>query len=235
MPIRWEKLAGDTDKFAVKMAFASDPDDGRGIDPDAAISWGGIQLWVKSQNLCAHQEDGERLDSVHWYLLPLVEWLVQHWSFLHEEHPPAGGAEDTARASLQPAIELKKARLHPRDGARHGWWRRHALRAAREGGLFPDVVLRRAGSEIEISWGNSRIQGMPRHFSFDVVEPGFARFQQAEVTEPLYEVVSGAGRFLASRAAASDRIQQLNREIQALRPVHGRMAPTAPDSEPSGT
>ena len=149
MQIRWEKLAGDIDKFAVKMAFGPDPDDGRSIDPDVSVSWGGFQLWVKGRNLCAHQEEGERFDSVYWYLLPLVEWLAHQSSFLlPEEHPPAGVAEDTARASLQetrfaqPAIELKKGRPDPWGGARHGWWRRHAIRAAREGGLFPDVLLR---------------------------------------------------------------------------------------------
>ena len=76
---------------------------------------------------------------------------------------------------------------------------------------------------------------MPGHFAFDVVGPGCARFRQTEVTEPLYEVVSHAGGYLESRATASDRIRKLNREIRALRQVHGCMAPTSPDSEPSGT
>ena len=223
MPIRWEKLAGDTSRFAVKMAFAPDPDDGQGMDPDVSVSWGGFQLWVEGKNLCAHQEEGERTDYVHWYLLPLVEWFARQWNpLLHEERLPARNVADTAWASLRqtrfppPAIELEEGSASAWESAWHGWWRRHAIRAAREGGLFPDVVLRRSRDEIEVSWGGSRSQGMPRHFSFDAGS-GFASFRPGEVAEPLYDVVSGAGEYLACLAPESERLRKLNRKIRALR------------------
>ena len=38
MTTRWENLAGDTGVFALKLAFASDPDAGRGIDPETGAS-----------------------------------------------------------------------------------------------------------------------------------------------------------------------------------------------------
>ena len=227
MPIQWEKLAGDTSRFAIKMAFSPDPDDGQGIDPDVSVSWGAFQLWAGGKNLCAHHEQGERTEYVHWYLLPLVEWFTCHWDpLLHEEHLPVGDAADTAWASLHetrfppPAIEMKEERADEWECAWQGWWNRHAIRAAREGGLFPDVVLRRSGNEIEVSWGDSRIQGMPSHFAFDVAEAGCARFRPREVAEPLYGVVSGAGKYFESRAPASERIRALNRDIRALRTRH---------------
>lgn len=227
MSTRWENLAGDTSTFALKVVFSADPDDGQGVDPDLSISWGGFQLWVKGQNLCAHQEEGERIGYVHWYLLPLVEWFAHQWDpLLHEEHLPVGDAADTAWASLHKtrfppsAFEMKEGRADAWERAWQGWWSRHAIRAAREGGLFPDVVLRRSRNEIEVSWGNSRIQGMPSHFAFDVAEAGCARFRPREVTEPLYDVMSGAGRYLESRAPASERIRTLNRDIRALRTRH---------------
>ena len=224
MRIRWEKLAGDTDRFALRMAFASDPDDGREIDSDVSVSWGGFQLWTKGQNLCAHQEEGERVDYVHWYLLPLLEWFASQWHpLMHEERMPVTNSEATAWESLRetrfpPTIELEQDRANAWESAWQGWWRRHAIRAARQGGLFPDVVMRRSGNEIEISWGDCRIQGMPSHFAFEIAEPGCARFRPTEVTEALYEVVSGAGRYLESRAPVSERIKRLNREIRRLRP-----------------
>lgn len=44
MTIRWGRLAGDTGVFALKLAFASDPDEGRGIDPETKASWGSFQI-----------------------------------------------------------------------------------------------------------------------------------------------------------------------------------------------
>ena len=97
MPIQWEKLAGDTSRFAIKIAFSPDPDDGQGIDPDVSVSWGAFQLWAGGKNLCAHHEQGERTEYVYWYLLPLVEWFTCHWyPLLHEEHLPVGDAAGTA-------------------------------------------------------------------------------------------------------------------------------------------
>ena len=102
MTIRWERLAGDTGVFAMKLAFASDPDEGRGIDPETKASWGSFQIWVQGRNLCAHREEGEAIDSVHWYLLPLLEWFARSWDPLfHEERLPTKNAGDTAWESLR--------------------------------------------------------------------------------------------------------------------------------------
>ena len=54
-------LAGDTRRFAIRLAFGPDPDEGRGADRDMSLSWGSFQLWVEGRNLCAHMEQGERL------------------------------------------------------------------------------------------------------------------------------------------------------------------------------
>ena len=227
MSTRWEKLAGDTSTFAFKVAFSPDPDDGQGIDPNVSVSWGGFQFWVEGRNLCAHQEEGERIDYVHWYLLPLLEWFVRRWNpLLHEERLPARNAADTAWASLREtrfppsAIELEEVRANAWESAWQGWWKRHAIRAAREGGLFPDVILRRVRDQIEISWGSNRSQGTPSHFTFDAAESGFATFEPREVAEPVYGVVSEVGEYLASIAPASERFRALNREIRALRTPH---------------
>ena len=98
----WERLAGDTDVFAVKLAFRRDPDDGMGASFEEKLSWGSFQIWAKGSNICLHMEEGETVESVHWYLLPLLEWLSSNWEFLlHEERLPARNAGDDAWASLQ--------------------------------------------------------------------------------------------------------------------------------------
>ena len=142
---------------------------------------------------------------------------------MHEERLPVRSAATTAWGSLRetrfppPAIELDAERANAWESAWQAWWQRHAIRAAREGGLFPDVLIRRVANEIEVSWGDDRVQGTPSHFAFDVAQPGCARFPPTEVANPLYEVVSGAGSYLESRAPDSRRIKSLNREIRALR------------------
>ena len=224
MTTRWESLAGDTSVFALKLAFASDPDKGRDIDPETGASWGSFQIWVRGRNLCAHREEGERIDSVHWYLLPLLEWFARNWDpLLHEERLPAKNAGDTAWESLRatrfppPAIEDDEGRASAWESAWHGWWSRHALQAAREGGLFPDIVFRRLRDQIEASWGSVRAAGMPDHYQFTESERGCATLPPQSVAEPLHDVLSQAGKYLLSSMPGSRRIKALNRRLRGLR------------------
>jgi hypothetical protein len=59
MGIRWEKLVGDTSKFAIKLAFSDDPDLGEGATREESASWGSLQIWVSDANICAHHTQGE--------------------------------------------------------------------------------------------------------------------------------------------------------------------------------
>jgi hypothetical protein len=101
MTVRWEKFTGSTDVFAIRLSFSPDPDEGIAIDPDESASWGRLQLWVKGQDLCAHVDQGELLEGVHWYMLSFLEWLVAAWNpLLHEERLPNRNIGDTAIESL---------------------------------------------------------------------------------------------------------------------------------------
>ena len=92
---RWKCLAGDTRAFGFKIAFIEDPDGQQGVSADIAPSWGAFQIWVNGQNLCSHWEEGERVESAHWYLLPLLEWFARHREFLlHEERLPCEAVGD---------------------------------------------------------------------------------------------------------------------------------------------
>ena len=224
MTTRWERLAGDTGVFALKLAFASDPDEGRGIDPETGASWGSFQVWVQGRNLCAHREEGEGIDSVHWYLLPLLEWFTRNWDpLLHEERLPVENAGHTAWESLRAtcfpplAIEDDERKASNWEGVWQDWWSRHALPAAREGGLFPDIVFRRLRDQIEVSWGSVRTAGMPDHYQFTESERGTARLPPQSVAEPLHDVLSQAGKYLSSSMPDSKRIEALNRKLRGLK------------------
>ena len=221
MAVRWEKLAGDTATFAVKVAFFDDPDSGQGADADTSKSWGGFQLWVEGRNLCAHEEDGERVEFVHWYLLPLLEWFVNNWNpLLHEERVPCQNMGDDGWNALRhnrfaPAA-LDEKEENAWDAAWQGWWLRHALQASSEGGIFPDVVLRRFRDAVEISWGPVSGQGVPDHFGFANPGPASALLDPRAVGEPLYEVLSDAVAYLANVLPESSRYRQLKASVRRL-------------------
>ena len=124
MAIHWERLAGDTSAFAIRIAFMDDPDEGQGASTDASLSWGAFQIWVNGWNLCAHLEEDERVESAHWYLLPLLEWFVDQWNPLLHLEGAAAYLSSIAPESSRIA-ELKRAipglRMPQQDDSRVMW------------------------------------------------------------------------------------------------------------------
>ena len=240
MSTRWERLAGDTDVFAIKVGFMDDPDDGRAVDTDLGVSWGAFQIWVQGTNLCAHLEAGETVESSHWYLLPLLEWLAHSWDpLLHEERLPcANNAADGWTAlhrNALPSPALDVAEEEDWEASWQQWWSRHAIVAASEGGVFPDVVFRRCRDSVEVSWGHCRSVGVPEHVSFLANGPGAVRLPSKDVAEPLYEVVEACADYLSRISPDSPRLRDLNRAIRGIakRRVDGRLiwlAGVDPDS-----
>ena len=223
MTLQWERLAGNTGRFAIRMAFAADPDDGEGIDGATGLSWGCFQLWVEGRNLCAHMEQGERVDSVHWYLLPLLEWFAENWNpLLHEERLPVKNRGSTAWRSLEdtkvppPALWVDEERAFEWSRVWQDWWQRHCLRSCREGGLFPEVVFRRHRDTVEVSWGPVRNAGTPHHFHFMECSTGVARLQPREVAEPLHDMLTAACEHLLSLDGKSVRFRALKDALHRL-------------------
>ena len=230
MPTRWERLAGDTDVFAVKVGFMDDPDEGRAVDTDLCVSWGSFQIWVQGTNLCAHLEEGETVESAHWYLLPLLEWIARSWNpMLHEERLPcANNAADgwtALRRNALPSPALDEGEEETWEAAWQQWWSRHAIAAASDGGVFPDVVFRRFRDLVEVSWGPCHPVGVPEHVSFLANGPEAVRLKPKNVAEPLYEVVKASADYLSRMSPDSARVKDLNRAIRgiATRRVDGRL------------
>jgi len=211
----FQRLAGDTSTFAFRLDFDRDPDEGKGAGLDEFASWGSFRIWVRGRNLCAHWEDGEEMGDVHWYLLPLLEWLVSNWnSLFHEGRLPLKTRSDDAWDSLRHAIE--RLELTEADESRlFEWKERHSLLACRDGGLFPDVVFRRLGSMVEVSWGECLLAGMPSHYRF-FESHGHDVFEPDVVAHPVYDVVSDAVGYLRKRCPESQRILQLQQSLSAL-------------------
>ena len=145
---------------------------------------------------------------------------MRQWNpLLHEERLPCEAADEAwtgLRGTRFPPPALDEGQESDWESAWHGWWSRHAIQAAREGGVFPDVIFRRFQDSIEISWGDSRSQGVPNHVNF-ALRPGVVRFEPNSVAEPLYDVLEGAAAYLASVAPHSSRVADLKLAIRRLR------------------
>ena len=222
MSMRWERFAGDTSLFAARLAFHRDPDDGESATADMAESWGAFQLWVRGRNLCAHIDQGEELRSCHWYLLPLLEWLCENWDPLfHEERPPAGrrgiwtASEVSGIASASAyAIEADETRLDEFE-QQYEWRERHTLRAARQGGIFPDVRFRRFRDQVEVSWTANPLPGAEDvHF---MSPAGTDYLSPSAVAHPLHEVLTSAAEWLHAQLPDSERCSTLVETVGALR------------------
>lgn len=219
MSTRWETLAGDTGRFAIKMGFLEDT---TSVDcqADLSASWGTLELWLNGANVCAHVEDGETVQAVHWYLLPLLEWLTTNWDpLLHEERLPIRNAGEDAVDSLY-RTRFPDRRLSGADALTHderwfSWRQRHALHAARDGGLFPEIFVRRWTDSIEVSWSNQAPVGAPSDFAF-LVPHGRAVLQPGEIAEPLFEVIRAAVEQLCRWVPDSQRLDDLRSCVATL-------------------
>lgn len=220
MTVRWERFAGSTDSFAIRLAFMPDPDSGAGADPADAASWGAVQFWVDGQNLCAHVDQGEVLQSAHWYLLPLLEWFAGNWNpLLHEEKLPNRNIAETASEALEltrnaPPLAGETETVSWEE-ERYEWRARHAIRTARSGGLLPNIVIRRLRDLIEISWNDEPLAGTPNGFRYSCTS-GAALLPPEQVAKPLFDVLVAATNYLLKEAPADERLARLRATLESL-------------------
>jgi Zn-dependent peptidase ImmA (M78 family) len=217
----WEMRAGDPTVFAFSIAFMRNP---HGDDDRATLeereSWGAFSLWVHGENLCAHIEQGQILDSAHWYMLPFIEWFVENWdALLHEERLPLLNAGLSAAAALsisrRPPLSLKDVDEFEWMDAWSAWWQRHCVRSSREGGLFPDLYVRRYRDLLELSTGTESLPGIPDDHVF--LSPN-RRYEldPIEIVDALFTVISSAAQELRRRLPSSPRIERLEAGIAGL-------------------
>lgn len=203
-----------------------DPDNGQAADPAESASWGALQIWVNGQNLCAHIDQGEVLQSSHWYLLPIIEWFIENWNpILHEERLPNRNASNTAVAALEetryPPRLTGEAEAFAWDEERYRWRHRHALRTARNGGLLPNVVIRRLRDTLEISWNDESLAGTPAGFRYSATN-GSALLNPEHVANTLYEVIAAAAEYLYEMLPDQKRVIELCTQVKTLRAPQAR-------------
>lgn len=216
MSIRWERLAGNTAQFAVRVSFLSDPHEGHGIDPDTGASWGALQLWVGGVNLSAHVDGGQPVEASYWYLLPFMEWCTSNWNaLLHEQRLPNPDSADAAEVR-KPWLDLADTDGMAFSQLEDDWdWRsRHSLRFARDGGIMPGVFLRRLRGDIEVSWHDRPLYGAEE---IKHVAPTGRDFVDVRlVASSLHQVLTEACAFLVEMRPESSRLNELSMNLARL-------------------
>jgi Zn-dependent peptidase ImmA (M78 family) len=217
----WEMKAGDSSVFALSLAFSPNP---HGSDDHATAdereSWGSFTLWAGSENLCAHFEQDEIIQSAHWYMLPFMEWLTENWDpLLHEERLPlqnagVSAAESLRRTQLAP-LSLKEVDEFEWLTTWSDWWSRHSVRAARDGGLFPDLYMRRYRDRLEISTGAETLAGVPSDFNF-LTPNRICYADLASSADAMWQVLSSATQELRRRLPESTRVEALAERVASL-------------------
>lgn len=182
---------GDPQRFEIAVRWTSDSEP-RARRP-AAYGWsmGDLRLTVADRVLTRFSRRGTQQGHVGWYLAPMFDWLASNWAaLLHEEDfawPERSGAPAiiACHRALDQTIGLRDPAGRARYKAAQAWYHRHALRSAAEGGLFPDLFIRRFVDDIELSWSAEAPLFAPDGFAF-AIEPGVARLTLDDVAGPLW-------------------------------------------------
>lgn len=218
-----DNLYGHKEEFAIGAQFYPDPDTEFPVEPLLGSTWGSLQIWVDGTNLCSHIDDGKIYESIDWYFLSLFEWFIENWNPLfHEERLPNRNDGSHAWLSLHrtaippPALEFNEGELDKWESWWQDWWFRHSIMSARDGGLFPDIVIRRFRDLLEVSWGGSNLPGVPEHFRFINTAPDFKLLNPELVAEPVFQLLTAVASHLLAILPDDDRVKALSDNVRKL-------------------
>lgn len=191
------KRFGNPELFEIAARWVRDTEPRERLPQEGGWSTGDLQITVGRQVLTARRHNDSESNYIAWYLAPLLEWLLHHWtSILHEENyawPESTGAP--AATAVFAALGRYIGSINEEEQLKYmaiqSWWKRHALRAADPSALFPDICFRRLGDDIEISWAGRQPQHAPAGFAL-TSPPGYATFEVAAVAKPLWEFLDWA-------------------------------------------
>ncbi len=185
---------GQAEKFEIAIQWVEDRDPPARRPAGYGWSMGHVELTVAGVNLTSNRVDQDQQSYVGWYLAPLLDWLANNWvPLLHEEHfswqeKSATPAAVACRRALNHWVGFRdpKGRETYRDI--QDWYRRHGLRSAAAGGLFPDLFIRRFADDIELSWSGDAPLFAPEGLTFES-GAGVSRLAVDDVAEPLWGVL----------------------------------------------
>lgn len=210
----------------IELSFENDPAPDRATAEECA-SWGALKIWANGYNLCTHYEAGELREAIHWNWWTLLRWLEANWNPLfHEQALPVRNAAEWAAEGMweinhPETFDCPLGWDEDAEVSADTWFRHHCLWSCREGGLLPNVVIRRLFDSAEVSWTNHTPPGAPDHFRFQLTSGG-VRLPVAEVAEPLHQFLTHSAEYVAcickthAASAFVKRVAELRAAKQTL-------------------
>jgi Zn-dependent peptidase ImmA (M78 family) len=199
----------------IELSFEDDPAPDQNTKDERA-SWGALKIWVNGYNLCTHYDSGELKEAVHWNWWSLLNWLQVNWDpLLHEQALPVRNAAEWAAEAMweinrPETFDTPQGWNDSAAQSADGWFRRHCLWACRDGGLVPNIAIRRFYENAEISWTSHSAPGAPAHFRFQLNDGGF-RLPVEEAASPLYQYLAHAVGYVAAKSGTPSALALVKR------------------------
>jgi Zn-dependent peptidase ImmA (M78 family) len=185
---------GDPSRFEIAVRWTRDSETRARRPASHGWSVGDLSITIANQVITRNRRGAALQAFASWYLSPIFDWLATNWAkLLHEEdfawtEKTGAPAVVACHLALDQWIAVSDEIGRKIYGDVQAWYRRHALRSAAEGGLFPDLFIRRFMDDIELSWSSESPLFAPDGFIF-ATEPGLARLAVSDVADPLWEAL----------------------------------------------
>ncbi|MGC6331480.1 ImmA/IrrE family metallo-endopeptidase [Rhizorhabdus sp. FW153] len=185
---------GDPNRFEIAMRWRKDAEPRHRRPAEYGWSIGDLRLTVGGTILTGNAIGESPREFVSWYLLPIAQWFADNWTdLLHQADFP------WHEFSAAPAVAVVGRKLRSLIDARDGpgreeyrkaqaWRNAHALNSASNGGLLPDLYLRRYLDTVELSWTAATPLFAPDQFRFTSGR-GLAYLAVKDVAAPLWNAL----------------------------------------------
>lgn len=214
---------GSPKLFEIAARWIKDDEPHDRLPQASGWSMGDLQITVGHQVLTARRFDDAERNHVSWYLHPLFDWLIQCWTWLFHEEAYSWAEKSGAPAAIATFAALGRTIGSSDEAERieyraiQDWWTRHALRAADNSALYPDICFRRVGDEVEISWSGRQPVYAPEEISL-MLSPGFATLAVDAVARPLWEFLNWGLRTAPASTPDDKRVvAELAKRLQRLK------------------
>ena len=196
---------GERDHIAINFSLSPDPHPAGDLARDA--TWGGFSLWVRGRCLTSSvSTEGGFSEEIRWNLLEILEWLAATGiRLVNEETQPLvvprsreRDACDWLSDTEQPPATFTAEQETGWFEIRSEWRRHHALRSAAVDLALPNVVFRRLGESVEVSWDNETWSASRPGLRF-VERRGTERITAVRVAEVVFEALGDCARALANK------------------------------------
>ncbi|HEY4243724.1 MAG TPA: hypothetical protein VGM88_28120 [Kofleriaceae bacterium] len=199
----FQRQFGDRAELAISFSLGGEAHN-TGV-PERDASWGTLEIWARDRCLTASVSDGDVSQSIRWCMLPVLEWMLDVGIRLVNEDPYPGFSKDRhVRDGAQwydatlspPALEpLEEEQWFLQ---RSAWRHHHALRRAAEDVALPNVVFKRLGDDVEVSWDNDA-WAPPRRGMYFVEKRGVELVRASAFAKVVRETLVAVTAALAQR------------------------------------